>query len=93
MYMFSFRQLVSIQCEGIVQELFPDMMLRLDCKLDGDRFLDRMSPSSGEELSCLNGTKMGFVGAFREPPRWGCGDFIGGENACGATKCGGEGMG
>ena len=69
------------------------MMLRLDCKLDGDRFLDRMSPSSGDELSCLNGTKIGFVGAFREPPRWGCGDFIGGENVCGATKCGGEGMG
>lgn len=68
------------------------MVLRLDCRLDGDRFLDRMSPSSGDELSCLNGTKIGFVGAFRGSPRRGCGDFTGGEDDCGATKCGDEGM-
>lgn len=71
------------------------MVLRLDCKLEGDRFLDRMSPNSGDELSCLNGTNIGFVGAFPgfPAPRWGCGDLTYGEDVCGATKCEGEGMG
>jgi hypothetical protein len=68
----------SVQCDmGTAQALFPGELLDFESKLDGDFFLDRMSPRSGDERSCRNGTNIGFVCVFEgllRGARWGCGD-------------------
>ena len=48
-----------MQVKGIYY--FSGELLNLESKLAGDFFLDRISPRSGEDRSCLNGTNIGFV--------------------------------
>jgi len=59
------------------QALFPGELLNFESKLDGDFFFDKMSPRSGDEQSCLNGTKIGLVLPLEDllwEGRRGCGD-------------------
>lgn len=77
------------------QALFPDELLSFDSRLEGDLFFDIMSPISGEDVSCLNGTNIGFDGAlmaFPGDPCCGRGERIGGDNEVDAGADGASGL-